>query len=637
MRLFLIVTLTSILFAGTVLGGDLYRVTVKSHDDAIVLSGTGADGVLREGNEFFVIADEDAEMKLRASGLEFEFIASDIEKSALAVDKRDDRQNVDEHELIYEEGSLRLLRVDFSEITDRSEYHELVPIRIRDMRFTYKEPLDPENISIRTDIDIDTIISRISQDSLNSYVAKLQSYGERVTGTTQNYQSGEWIKSKFEEFGYEDVFYDVFTALIYQEQTTCRNVVAVKPGAPGNQLQIVVGAHRDAVPGSPGADDNGSGTAAVMEIARVMKNIETDLTIVFIAFDAEEQGLHGSWHYADEAAANGDSIVVMLNMDMIGYYQNNYDANLFYGPNPFFAQLWDDLANSNVNIDGHLAGNSRSSDHYPFQQNGYDVCYSHEYYFSSVYHSPSDNMNYMNFNYMTRMTKATCAVVAQLNTDDRDGDGIENLADNCPNMSNPGQADSDLDGVGDLCDNCPSTHNPEQWDENLDGVGDLCDGEFHLVSYNIPEAVINEPYYYEFETIGGVEPFTWDKVLGQVPYGTVFTGGSEGTVSGTPLAIGEWFAMIAVTDSDSPPNTDTLGCYFTVGDGLPDFICGDVNGDTGTDIDDIIYLIEYVFQGGPEPIPLESGDIDCVNGVDISDIVYLVDFVFNGGSAPCDC
>ncbi len=63
--------------------------------------------------------------------------------------------------------------------------------------------------------------------------------------------------------------------------------------------------------------------------------------------------------------------------------------------------------------------------------------------------------------------------------------------------------------------------------------------------------------------------------------------------------------------------------------------CGDVDGSGGVDIDDIVYLISYVFQGGEQPYPVESGDVDCSGGVDIDDIVYLIAYVFQGGSEPC--
>jgi len=66
------------------------------------------------------------------------------------------------------------------------------------------------------------------------------------------------------------------------------------------------------------------------------------------------------------------------------------------------------------------------------------------------------------------------------------------------------------------------------------------------------------------------------------------------------------------------------------------FTCGDVNGQDGIDIDDIVYLISYIFSGGPEPIPIEAGDTDLSGNVDIDDVVYIINYVFIGGSEPCN-
>ena len=65
-------------------------------------------------------------------------------------------------------------------------------------------------------------------------------------------------------------------------------------------------------------------------------------------------------------------------------------------------------------------------------------------------------------------------------------------------------------------------------------------------------------------------------------------------------------------------------------------LCGDTDASGGVDIDDVVYLIAYVFQGGPEPIPVESGNADCEGVIDIDDIVYLIDYLFLGGDPPCD-
>jgi len=64
--------------------------------------------------------------------------------------------------------------------------------------------------------------------------------------------------------------------------------------------------------------------------------------------------------------------------------------------------------------------------------------------------------------------------------------------------------------------------------------------------------------------------------------------------------------------------------------------CGDVNSSGSVDIDDVVYLISYIFAGGPAPDPLSTGDVDCSGGIDIDDVVYLITYIFAGGPAPCD-
>jgi len=69
---------------------------------------------------------------------------------------------------------------------------------------------------------------------------------------------------------------------------------------------------------------------------------------------------------------------------------------------------------------------------------------------------------------------------------------------------------------------------------------------------------------------------------------------------------------------------------------LATFVCGDANGSSMVDIDDVVFLINYIFAGGTEPVPYESGDANCAGGVDIDDVVYLISYIFSGGNPPCD-
>jgi hypothetical protein len=65
------------------------------------------------------------------------------------------------------------------------------------------------------------------------------------------------------------------------------------------------------------------------------------------------------------------------------------------------------------------------------------------------------------------------------------------------------------------------------------------------------------------------------------------------------------------------------------------FICGDANGDVAVNISDAVYLIAYIFSGGPEPYPWVAGDANYDSVVNISDAVYLIAYIFSGGPAPC--
>jgi hypothetical protein len=68
---------------------------------------------------------------------------------------------------------------------------------------------------------------------------------------------------------------------------------------------------------------------------------------------------------------------------------------------------------------------------------------------------------------------------------------------------------------------------------------------------------------------------------------------------------------------------------------LIDYVCGDANFDGQVNVADAVYIISYVFKGGPDPIPLEAGDANCDGGTNVGDAVYLISYVFKGGPEPC--
>ncbi len=410
MRTILIACLLTVIAASApAIGADLYHVTVTNADIADRLNETGVEPVTVVQGGYLVLADPVDYSRLEAAGIRMDLIATGVAKDDLALDLRLDDQNKSRYDLLFEENGLRLYRVDAGSAVKAFADQSLMPIRNDFLKIVYRPQKEFDKSSLAHIDDLQGLIDQVIQDSLQSYTEALQAFGNRYSGTTSSDLSRDWLADKFVEFGYDSILIDSFVATVGGSPTQCQNVLAVKVGTARPDLYVVVGGHRDAVSSSPGADDNGSGSAAVLEIARILKDIPTDLTFIFALFGAEEQGLYGSSHYAGEAAARGDSIVYMLNMDMIAHFENSSNAKLYYGTMTTYTLLLQDLADSLVGITAVLSGSSGGSDHYPFIQNGYEATFLHEYIFSTVYHSYRDSTSYMSFPYMTKMVKAALA------------------------------------------------------------------------------------------------------------------------------------------------------------------------------------------------------------------------------------
>ncbi len=390
-------------------GVDLYKVMVTVSEDALRLNETNVEPVALIRGGYLVLADPAMRANLENAGINMTLIVSDISIDELAVDLRLDTANTGRYSTVYQEGAFRLYRVG------RSLWKNALDLSVM--------PVNNDNVKIEfhsspvfnktglDGIDLLDLIARVSQDSLYAYASTLQTFGYRFTGTHSNHASRNWLVGKFASFGYDSIILDSFTASVSGSTTPCQNVLAFKIGVAFPEHYIVVGAHRDAASGSPGADDNGSGSVAVLEIARILKDIDTDLTIVFALFDSEEQGLNGSTHYAAEARARGDSIVYMFNMDMIADENNSTQANLYHGSVLTYSELCQQLADSLVGISAVLSGETDISDHYPFLLYGYQATFLEEYVWSSVYHSNRDSTTHMSFPYFTKMVKVGLATV----------------------------------------------------------------------------------------------------------------------------------------------------------------------------------------------------------------------------------
>ena len=187
--------------------------------------------------------------------------------------------------------------------------------------------------------DVDAIVREISPQRIHAYVDKLVSFGTRHTmSDTESSTRGigaarRWIKSELERCGAGrlDVQFQSHVHPVDKRitrPTEIVNVVATLPGtqAASKDRYYVVSGHYDsrvtdvmnATADAPGANDDASGTAAVMELACVMSRHKFDASLVFMTVAAEEQGLYGSGDYAAKAKAAGMNVAGMLNNDIIG-------------------------------------------------------------------------------------------------------------------------------------------------------------------------------------------------------------------------------------------------------------------------------------------------------------------------------
>jgi hypothetical protein len=212
-----------------------------------------------------------------------------------------------------------------------------------------------------------------------------------------------------------------------------RNVLAVLPGASATLRDeyVVVGAHYDHLgfggEGSlapdetaihNGADDNASGTAAVVEAARrLMDGPRPDRSIIFMAFTGEERGLWGSAHFVREPTVDLSDVVAMLNLDMVGRVVN--DEVTVFGVGT--ATEWDgvlDAANADLADPLTLAkapDGYGPSDHSSFYGEGIPVLH----FFSNThedYHRPEDDWPKINVDGMERVTELTARVASRLAT-----------------------------------------------------------------------------------------------------------------------------------------------------------------------------------------------------------------------------
>ncbi|WP_458744470.1 M28 family metallopeptidase [Candidatus Nitrosocosmicus sp. T] len=287
---------------------------------------------------------------------------------------------------------------------------------------------------------IQSILEEVSTERLKQYLNSLSNFHTRHSKSPLLNEAGDWIMNELRGFGYKDTFYHFFKSTIDNEEFELRNIVCKKDGI--DKKLILVCAHydcimernEDSVSRAPGANDNGSGVSAIIEMARVLANENLRHSIQFVFFSGEEQGLLGSKSYAKYIKENGMDLYRLVNLDMIGYpsfapntviieRDNNTDVkHNQVRENDIesieFGEMMKDMTSA-VGLQFDL-DSIYDSDYEPFEAKGYVVIGAYDGSADSIknphYHSSSDMPENIDWDYLTSVTKLVLATVLKIDS-----------------------------------------------------------------------------------------------------------------------------------------------------------------------------------------------------------------------------
>lgn len=241
------------------------------------------------------------------------------------------------------------------------------------------------------------IVDAVDVDRWFAAVSDLAAWN-RYTFGSEIHQARDWLAARFGELPGFLVSTQAFTV----SGTTAWNVLATLPGLGSGSRRVVVGGHYDSISqtpavAAPGAEDNASGCAGVLELARILAVHRPAATVVFACYSGEEQGLYGGTAHAQSVFDEGlaSSVVLMLNMDMIGYTFNEADPDVLLETSSTHAALFGRFQAAATAFTALRVVTDTSpggSDHVPFINRGMPglLTIENDYWLYPYYHTTLD-------------------------------------------------------------------------------------------------------------------------------------------------------------------------------------------------------------------------------------------------------
>ncbi|NLE64021.1 MAG: M28 family peptidase [Bacteroidales bacterium] len=299
------------------------------------------------------------------------------------------------------------------------------------------------------------MLSEINGDSIKRTVMDMQAFPSRFC-LHNNKKAAEYLVERLHQYGIDNAAIDSFyvddsTKITGKFEAWMYNVKGSISGNEHPDSTVIIGAHLDAIVYdtinflyniTTGADDNASGVATMIEMARIFHkyNIKPRLSVDFMGFDAEELGLHGSRYDAEKRHQQQEKIAVMLNNDMVGHQPEEQDWMVFisvYFNSSDIMQTTEAICHKFTRLYAFIPGSSGNkyfnrSDSYSYFSKGYKVNYLREYRFSPYYHSMNDIYQNCNFEYMKEIAKINFGLLYHYAIDSLE---VNNISEASPILS----------------------------------------------------------------------------------------------------------------------------------------------------------------------------------------------------------
>lgn len=255
------------------------------------------------------------------------------------------------------------------------------------------------------------IVNSYSSDTIHKYLVEFENLGVKEHGTPALQNTLDWIIEKYNNYGYTDITIDTFNYAAQDDY----NLIVTKQGSLYPNIFVIIDGHYDTKSGT-GTNDNGTGTAIILEVARLLQNITTEYSIKFIHFSGEEDGLIGSTHYVNNTVVPTNmDLKIVFNIDEVGGVNgltNNTiicerDEAIPSVANTASYAYTDTLAScmelySNLQTEISYA---YSSDYMPFQAQEKVITGLYEKNDSPYNHTPADSLSKMDTSYVYEITK----------------------------------------------------------------------------------------------------------------------------------------------------------------------------------------------------------------------------------------